>query len=438
MKVAVVGGSGFIGSHVIDKLLDAGHDVTVFDMMGPHRDGVRHIFLDLLDFHRVVVALAGGYEAVYLLAAMANVDDIVKSPLESVLVNSQGVVNVLEALRRHGGRLIFSSTVWVYMLAPSSESGPERLDETTTLCVENVNHIYTASKVAAELYIRSYQRLYGVEFSILRYGIPYGPRGRQGTVITNFVERALQVLWEARLQISGRCSSWAGRRRRTSKRVSVSTSSGVGRRGRSRAMPLRIAHVVNDLAATTDAIVRVNAHDRSRFQPYLISFDDSAINRAEFDLYPDVKALCLGDSRGFGRLRRLAKYVREENVQLLHTYHGRSSFCARWVSRWLSVPNLFEDGGTHFGYGVASRMLLMSNVVLCDRILCPSQTVWNSYGAMERLLADVGRVRIIPYGISTEEMASLRVDRVTELARYEVDPSCVVFVHTGQIGRAHV
>jgi len=198
-------------------------------------------------------------------------------------------------------------------------------------------------------------------------------------------------------------------------------------------MPLRIAHVVNDLAATTDAIVRVNAHDRSRFQPYLISFDDSAINRAEFDLYPDVKALCLGDSRGFGRLRRLAKYVREENVQLLHTYHGRSSFCARWVSRWLSVPNLFEDGGTHFGYGVASRMLLMSNVVLCDRILCPSQTVWNSYGAMERLLADVGRVRIIPYGISTEEIASLRVDRVTELARYEVDPSCVVFVHTGRM-----
>src|SRR5438034_10674474 len=52
---------------------------------------------------------------------------------------------------------------------------------------------------------------------------------------------------------------------------------------------------------------------------------------------------------------------------------------------------------------------------------------------MERLLADVGRVRIIPYGISTEEIASLRVDRVTELARYEVDPSCVVFVHTGRM-----
>jgi len=192
MKVAVIGGSGFIGSHVVDALLAGGHDVTVFDMMAPHRGDVRHIFLDLLDFHRVVVALAGGYEAVYVLAAMANVDDIVKSPLESVLVNSQGVVNVLEALRRHGGRLIFSSTVWVYMLAPPAAGAPARLSESTTLCLENVNHIYTASKVSAELYIRSYQRLYGVEFTILRYGIPYGPRGRQGTVITNFVERALQ------------------------------------------------------------------------------------------------------------------------------------------------------------------------------------------------------------------------------------------------------
>jgi UDP-glucose 4-epimerase len=192
MKVAVIGGSGFIGSHVVDKLLEAGHDVTVFDMMGPHRAGVRHIFLDLLDFHRVAVALAGGYEAVYLLAAMANVDDIFKSPLESVLVNSQGVVNVLEALRRHGGRMIFSSTVWIYTLAPSNGVAATRLNESTTLSLDNVNHIYTASKVAAELYIRSYQRLYGVDFSILRYGIPYGPRGRQGTVITNFVERALQ------------------------------------------------------------------------------------------------------------------------------------------------------------------------------------------------------------------------------------------------------
>jgi len=187
MKIAVIGGSGFIGSYVVDKLIEANHDVTVFDIMKPHRPDVRHIFLDLFDFHRVVIALAGNYEAIYLLAAIANVNDVHKNPLETALVNFQGTVNILEAVRRYGGRLIFASTVWVYMLAER-----EAVSEETPLLVQNVNHPYTASKVAAELYIQSYNKLYGLDFTILRYGIPYGPRGREGTVITNFVKRAFR------------------------------------------------------------------------------------------------------------------------------------------------------------------------------------------------------------------------------------------------------
>jgi UDP-glucose 4-epimerase len=187
MKVGVIGGSGFIGSHLVDKLIENGHDVTVFDIMRPHRDDVRHIFLDLFDFHKVVVALAGNYDAIYLLAAMANINDIHKNPLETALVNFQGVVNVLEAMRRYGGRLIFASTVWVYILAEG-----KTLDENSPLLVQNVNHTYTASKVAAELYIQSYHKLYGLDFTILRYGIPYGPRGRVGTVVTNFIVNALK------------------------------------------------------------------------------------------------------------------------------------------------------------------------------------------------------------------------------------------------------
>jgi len=187
MKVGVIGGSGFIGSHVVDKLLEAGHDVTVFDIMRPHREDARHIFLDLFDFHKVVVALAGNYDVIYLLAAIANVDDVHNNPVETAIVNFQGVVNVLEAIRRYEGRLIFASTVWVYTLAKG-----KKVDENTPLLVENVNHTYTASKVAAELYIQSYNHLYGVDFTILRYGIPYGSRGRVGTVITNFIERSLR------------------------------------------------------------------------------------------------------------------------------------------------------------------------------------------------------------------------------------------------------
>lgn len=186
MRVAVIGGSGFIGSHIVDRLLEAGHDLTVFDIMKPHRD-VRHIFIDIMDFHRTVVALAGDFDAFYVLAAMANVNDVFKNPLETAIVNFQGVVNILEAVRRYGGRLIFASTVWVYMLA-----NEEQVDEETSLLIQNINHPYTASKIGAELYIQSYQKVYGLEFTILRYGIPYGPRGRGGTVITNFVDRALK------------------------------------------------------------------------------------------------------------------------------------------------------------------------------------------------------------------------------------------------------
>jgi UDP-glucose 4-epimerase len=186
MKVAVIGGSGFIGSHVVDTLLNEGHEITVYDIMRPHREDVRHVFLDLFDFHKVMIGLAGNYDAIYLLAAMANVNDIYKNPVETAIVNIQGVVNVVEAVRRYGGRLILSSTVWVYMLAER-----EHVDEETPLLVQNVNHTYTASKVAAELYIKSYSNLYATEFTILRYGIPYGPRGREGTVIFNFVKRAL-------------------------------------------------------------------------------------------------------------------------------------------------------------------------------------------------------------------------------------------------------
>jgi UDP-glucose 4-epimerase len=187
MRTAVIGGSGFIGSHVVDQLLAAGHEVTIYDIMAPHRRDVRHILIDIMELHRTVVALAGDYDAVFVLAAMANVNDIEKNPLETAIVNFQGVVNVLEAVRRYGGRLVFASTVWVYNLASD-----ERVSEETPLLVQNVNHPYTASKVAAELYIQSYSNLYDLEFSILRYGIPYGPRGRTGTVIANFVDRALR------------------------------------------------------------------------------------------------------------------------------------------------------------------------------------------------------------------------------------------------------
>jgi len=187
MNIGVIGGSGFIGSHVVDKLIEHGHEVTVFDIMKPHRPDVRHLYIDITNLSKTTVTLTGDYDAIYLLAAMADVNDVYKNPVEAGEVNILGVANVLEAARRNEiDRVILASTVWVYEMALE-----QNVNEDTPLQIQKANHVYTSSKVAAELYCHSYQKLYGQNFTILRYGIPYGPRARGGTVIAIFVRKAL-------------------------------------------------------------------------------------------------------------------------------------------------------------------------------------------------------------------------------------------------------
>ena len=119
---------------------------------------------------------------------MSNVNHVFEKPIYSVELNILGTVNILEAARKNNcKRVIFASTVWVYGLSDSQE-----VDESTPLNVSNKEHIYTASKVAAETLIQSYNNLYDQNFTILRYGIPYGPRARGGTVLPIFVRLATE------------------------------------------------------------------------------------------------------------------------------------------------------------------------------------------------------------------------------------------------------
>jgi UDP-glucose 4-epimerase len=125
---------------------------------------------------------------VFHLAAVADVDRAAKDPLGTIDTNVSGTGVVLEAARQAGvGRVILASTVWVYAAAP----GEGEIPEDAPIDPTRVSHVYTATKLAAEMLVHSYHELYGLDFTILRYGIPYGPGMRDELVIARFLNQAL-------------------------------------------------------------------------------------------------------------------------------------------------------------------------------------------------------------------------------------------------------
>jgi UDP-glucose 4-epimerase len=186
VKVLVTGGAGFIGSHVVDKLRVAGHEPRILDLVpSPYHDDVDTMLGDLCDPACVAAALAG-CDAVMHLAAVADVDQVAKDPTLTDRVNTRGTQTLLEGARAAGvTRFVYASTIWVY----GDAAGPEALDEDEPLGLPK--HFYTATKIAGEMYTASYGELYGLEWTILRFGIPYGPRARPAAVVPAFTAKAL-------------------------------------------------------------------------------------------------------------------------------------------------------------------------------------------------------------------------------------------------------
>ena len=186
MRILVTGGAGFIGSHVVDRLAAAGHRPRIFDARPspyPGHEGHEAVRGDLLD-PAAVRAAAEGCDAIVHLAAAADVGEVAKDPQGAEALNARGTLNVLEAARATGVRVLYASTIWAY-----SDVVADEVDEDTGLALPS--HFYTATKVAGEMYCRSYQELYGVPSTILRFGIPYGPRARPAAVLPIFVNKAL-------------------------------------------------------------------------------------------------------------------------------------------------------------------------------------------------------------------------------------------------------
>src|SRR5665213_3193473 len=189
MRVLVTGGSGFIGSHVVDKLRARGHEPVIYDLRPSpwHTDPAHPVdtVLGSITDREALERALHSCDAVAHLAAVADVNDVHAEPEDAERVNARGTVTVLEAARRAGvKRILYASTIWVY-----SDCELEDVDEGTLLPAPS--HLYTSTKLAGELYCKAYQELYGIDYTILRFGIPYGPRAREAAVVPAFVNKAL-------------------------------------------------------------------------------------------------------------------------------------------------------------------------------------------------------------------------------------------------------
>ncbi len=171
-KVIIFGGSGFLGSHVGDKLSDAGYEVTIFDLKTSLwlRSNQKMICGNILDEKHVTEAVSGA-NIVLNFAGVADISKASDSSIDTVKHNILGNVIILEACKRAGiKRYIFASSVYVY---------------------SNSGGFYRCSKQACELYIEAYHEKYELEYTILRYGSLYGPRADDSNAIYRFVSQAL-------------------------------------------------------------------------------------------------------------------------------------------------------------------------------------------------------------------------------------------------------
>jgi len=172
-KVIVFGGNGFIGSYIVQELLERGYDVVSADL-NPSKYVDEQYFqeCDILDTDSVN-KLIDGASIVYNFAGFANLDDAIANPIKALELNVMGNLNILEACKKHHiKRFVYASSAYAM-----SDKGS----------------FYGISKLTSEKLTEEYYKKFGLEFTIVRYGSVYGERDYHNNYIYNLLKKSLET-----------------------------------------------------------------------------------------------------------------------------------------------------------------------------------------------------------------------------------------------------
>ena len=197
MRILVTGGAGFVGSHLVDRLIKDGHKVVAMDnLITGNIDNLKHhlgntsfefIHHDVSNF----IHVAGSLDGIFHLASPASPIDYLKYPIQTLKVGALGTHNALGLARAKNARFFLASTSEVYgdpLVHPQVESYAGNVDPI------GPRGVYDEAKRYAEALVMAYHRTHGVDTRIIRIFNTYGPRMRldDGRVVPNFIGQALR------------------------------------------------------------------------------------------------------------------------------------------------------------------------------------------------------------------------------------------------------
>ena len=192
MKILISGGAGFIGHHLVKRLIKEGHEVTVIDNFSSgKKENLKDLPVNIINHNIIDKITLSGFDQIYHLASLASPVFYQKNPVETILSNSVGTYNLLVEAQKHNSRILFASTSEIY---GDPLQHPQREEYWGNVNPIGVRACYDESKRLGETLMMDFHREYGVETRIARIFNTYGPgmNLNDGRVIPNFIRQALK------------------------------------------------------------------------------------------------------------------------------------------------------------------------------------------------------------------------------------------------------